>query len=97
MGAIIKVKIDLNKIDKSKIFEGKKGKYYELDVFVNDKVDNYGQNVSVSNPTATKEEAKTYLGNGKVIWTNGTIEVAPKQEPVTQEMLSPKQDDNLPF
>ena len=90
MGAIIKVKIDLNKIDKSKIYKGAKGNYYELDVFVNDKVDNYGQNVSVSNPTATKEEAKTYLGNGKVIWTNGTIEVAPKQE-------QPQPKEDLPF
>ena len=98
MGAIIKVKIDLNKIDKSKIFEGKKGKYYELDVFVNDKVDNFGQNVSVSNPTATKEETKTYLGNGKVIWTNGTIEVAPKQDqPSVPSQPQSNDDSGLPF
>jgi len=92
MGAIIKIKIDLNKIDKSKIFEGAKGKYYEIDVMVNDKVDNYGQNVSVCNPTASKEEAKVYLGNGKVVWVGEPIQVAPKQG-VTNDTPSKPKDD----
>ena len=90
MGAIIKLKLDLNKIDKSKIFEGAKGKYYEIDVMINDKVDNYGQNVSACNPTQSKEETKVYLGNGKVVWTNGQIEAAPKQgqpQPVNDDPL----------
>lgn len=94
MGAIIKVKIDLNKIDKSKIFEGKKGKYYELDVMVGN-VDKYGNNVSVCNPTASKDEEKVYLGQGKVVWTDGNIEVAPKENKPSQGPAN--EDNDLPF
>ena len=90
MGAIIKIKIDLNKIDKAKIYEGAKGKYYEIDVMVNNQVDNYGQNVSVCNPTASKEETKVYLGNGKVVWTDGQIEAVPK--PATQQASQPDKE-----
>ena len=79
MAAILKVKIDLNKIDKSKIYEGAKGKYYEMDIMINDKVDNYGQNVSVCNPTKSKDETKVYIGNGKIVWHNNEpLQVAPK-------------------
>lgn len=90
MAAILKVKIDLNKIDKSKIYEGAKGKYYEMDIMINDKVDNYGQNVSVCNPTKSKDEQKVYLGNGKVVWVQGNIEVAPKD---SQPTPAPVKDD----
>jgi len=93
MAAIIKLKLDLNKIDKSKIFEGTKGKYYEIDVMINDKFDNYGQNVSACNPTASKDETKVYIGNGKIVWTNNEpLQVAPKQGQPQQA-----QSDEPPF
>lgn len=97
MGAIIKVKIDLNKIDKSKIYEGAKGKYYEMDIMINDKVDNYGQNVSVCNPTKSKDEQKVYLGNGKVVWVQGNIEVAPRDNQPAPVQATEEPKDDLPF
>lgn len=81
MGAIIKASIDLTKLDKSKIVEGKNGaKYYNIDIFIQDEVNQYNQNVSIANPTASKEESKVYIGNGSVKWVQGEIKVAPKQE-----------------
>jgi hypothetical protein len=85
MGAVISFSLDLSKIDKSKIIQGKKGTYYPLTVFVNDQQDQYGNNVAVATGL-TKEErqagAKTqYVANGRVISTDGTIvAVAPQQE-----------------
>jgi len=77
MSALTTLKIDLNKIDESKVFQGKKGRYLELTVAINDDSDTYGNNVSAWIGQTTEErESKTpkqYLGNGKVFWTNGNI------------------------
>ena len=75
MASIISANIDLTKIDKSKIYEGKKGKYYPITIVVNDEVGQYGDSGYIQTEQ-TKEErdakaAKSYLGNVKVVWTNG--------------------------
>lgn len=99
MGSLINASIDLTKIDKSKLVNGK---YLSLTISLNDKTDNYGNNVAVS-VGQTKEEReskapKTYLGNGKVVWTDGVVKAAEKQEKepltATQKMTA---NDNLPF
>ena len=76
MASIIKASIDLNKIPKDKIFVGKKGKYLPITITINDELDQFGNQGPVV-VEQTKEEreakvAKTYLGNVKVVWTNGT-------------------------
>ena len=43
MSQRLKLKIDVAKINKAHIFEGKKGKYIDVTVWVNDEVDQYGQ------------------------------------------------------
>ena len=60
------------------------GKYVNYTLSINDKPDQYGNNCSVT-LSQTKEEReakakKTYVGNGKVVWTDGKIETAPKVE-----------------
>jgi hypothetical protein len=73
MAKIIGGSIDLNKIDKSKIVEGKNGaKYYNITIIVNDEKDTYGNDVSLQEGQ-TKEQRdakapKKYIGNGKTIW-----------------------------
>ena len=42
MAGIIKTSINLNAIDKSKIIEGKKGKYLPITITVNDEPDQFG-------------------------------------------------------
>ena len=42
MASIIKASINLDMIDKSKIYVGKKGKYLPITITINDEVDNYG-------------------------------------------------------
>ena len=84
MAGIIKTSINLNNIPKDKIINGKKGKYLPLTITINDELDNFGNNGPVV-VQQTKEERdakveKVYLGNVKVVWTNGdNVNVAPKQ------------------
>ena len=51
----------------------------------------------------TKEEReakapKTYLGNCKVVWTNGTnVDVAPRDNGTPQPKVQQQQEEDLPF
>lgn len=85
MGSIASISIDLSKLNKSKIVNGKNGqKYYNLNIGINDLSDNYGNNIQVTEPQTLEQrnakEPKTFYGNGKVFWTDGKIEVAKKNE-----------------
>ena len=105
MASIIKGSINLNMIDKSKIINGKKGKYLPISITINDEVDNYGnQGPVVVEQTKEEREAKApkvYLGNVKVVWTNGeNVDKAPyvengQQAQPAQSLAS--QADDLPF
>ena len=79
MSTLISGSIDLSKVDKSKL---KDGKYLQVQISVNDTTDNYGNNVSITvNQTKEEREAKekkTYLGNAKVVWTDNVIKLAEK-------------------
>ena len=64
--------------------KGADGKYINYTASINDELDKYGNNVAIT-LQQTKEqreakEKKVYVGNGKVAWTNGKIEVATKKE-----------------
>ena len=103
MASIIKASIDVNKIPKEKIFVGKKGKYLPITITINDELDQFGNQGPVV-VEQTKEEreakvAKTYLGNVKVVWTNGEFpEPAPYEQPVTTANSKNEEDnEDLPF
>ena len=101
MSATITFNLNLSKLDKSKIVQGKKGSYYPLTVFVNDNTDQYGYNVNVATGL-TKEEREAgvksdYVSNGgKVIKTNGAISAADRVEndASTQKQI---QEADFPF
>ena len=103
MASIIKTSINLNEIPKDKIINGKKGKYLPITITLNDEVDQFGNQGPVC-VDQTKDErdaktAKTYLGNVKVVWTNGdNVEVAPRDNMPQQAAPQPATvDDDLPF
>ena len=105
MASIIKTSINLNAIDKSKIIEGKKGKYLPLTITLNDEVDQFGNQGPVI-ITQTKEERegkvdKVYLGNVQVVWTNGeNVPAAPRDggpAPAKPAAAPVAADDDLPF
>jgi hypothetical protein len=85
MATILNTSIDLTKIPKDKIIDGKKGKYLPITITLNDELDNYGNNgpvmVSQSKEERESKAAKVYLGNVKVVWTNGNnVAAAPRND-----------------
>jgi hypothetical protein len=85
MSTIVNASIDLTKIEKSKIIKGKKGSYVNITMFINDEVDQFGNNSSIiMSQTKEERDAKTprdYLGNGRTAGVGNQ----PKQE---QEAVS---------
>lgn len=58
------------------------GSYKNYTLSLNDETNGYGQNVSVwESQTKEQKDAKAprnFVGNGKVVWTDGTVKVADK-------------------
>ena len=101
MASIIKASIDLSKIPKEKIYVGRKGKYLPITITLNDENDQFGnQGPVVVEQTKEERDAKapkTYLGNVKVVWSNGTnVEPAPRTD-MPAAAAAPAQQDDLPF
>ena len=101
MASIIKASINLNDIPKDKIYVGKKGKYLPITITLNDELDQFGnQGPVVVEQTKDERDAKapkTYLGNVKVVWTNGTnVEPAPRTDAPSPASAATPADD-LPF
>jgi len=104
MAGIVRASINLDKIPKDKIYQGKKGKYLSITFTVNDEVDNYGNQGPVIVDQTKEERAakadKVYLGNVKVVWTNGTFpNPAPREDAGAPQQAAVPQPvaDDLPF
>ena len=94
----LSVRIDVTKIDQSRLYKGAKGTYLDLTTFVDtDQQDQYENNGFISQ-SVTKEErdAKVQtpiLGNVKVIYTDGQASAPVKQADMSIEQL----DEDIPF
>ena len=102
MASIIKTSINLNEIPKDKIYVGKKGKYLPITITLNNELDQFGNQGPVV-VEQTKEErdakaAKTYLGNVKVVWTNGqNVDAAPRDNNSAPAPAPAAAEEDLPF
>jgi hypothetical protein len=96
----VRLKIDVSKIDKSKLFKGQKGTYLDATVFIDvDNKDQYDNNGMITQD-AGKDVKGAILGNAKVFWSDGIQ---------TQQQKTPQQnqtgivepdfdfDDDIPF
>ena len=100
MSAIVNFSINVEDIDKSKLIKGKKGSYLNLTMSINDET-KFGNNASISVSQSKEEreakEAKTYLGNGKVVWmSDAGVSVAEREQEVSTSTSAASEDD-LPF
>ena len=95
MSTLINLSIDVTKVTKENLG---KGKYLNLTISINDETNKYGQNVACweeqSKEAREAKSEKNYVGNGKVVWTDGKVTVAEKQEQ-PQQKHEPIND--LPF
>ena len=105
MASIIKASINLTNVPKDKIIQGRKGKYLPITITINDEVDQFGnQGPVVVEQTKEERDAKapkTYLGNVKVVWSNGNnVEPAPRDISPNISVApaaAPKVEEDLPF
>ena len=94
----ISVRIDVTKIDKSRLYKGAKGTYLDLITFVDtDQQDQYENNGFISQSLTKDEREAKYqtpiLGNVKVFYTDGAAKApAIASNPTIEEM-----DEELPF
>lgn len=103
MAGIINLSINLADLPKEKMVKGKKGTYINLQIGVNDET-KFGNNCSAwVGQTKEERESKSerqYVGNGKVVWTDGNISVAEREEEKGQTSATQQEvtyDDDLPF
>mgnify|MGYP000138415882 FL=1 len=100
----LSLRIDVTKIDKSRLYTGKKGIYLDVTTFVDtENADQYENNGFISQ-TVTKEErdAKVQtpiLGNVKVIYTDGQQSAPVAGNAVAQvaDMTMEELDEDIPF
>ena len=104
MAGIVKANINLDAIPKDKIYKGKKGRYLPISITINDEPDQFGNQgpvcIEQSKEEREAKSPKTYLGNVKVVWTNGTF---PDKIPyegngaTSQPKAQAKVEEDLPF
>jgi len=111
MSTLINFSLRVDKLPKEKFVIGKDGAvYYNGTISISDETNQWGQNVSITDSQTQEEreakKAKTYLGNGKVVWTDGKIVTATKQEAkpagklngdMAEQFNASQSNDDLPF
>ena len=102
MASIINGSIDLTKIPKDKIIIGKKGKYLPISITINDEQDQFDQDgpivVQQSKEERESKQAKTFLGNVNVVWSNGqNVEAKIKTNATQPQIKAEEPEDDLPF
>lgn len=97
-GKLLSLKLDVTKIPKDRIFKGKKGAYIDVDVWINEDADEYGNhasaNIQQSKEERENKERKIYIGNGKKVfgWDD---EQAPTSKPAAP--VNDDEEGDLPF
>ena len=93
----VSLQIDVEKIDKERLFKGQKGTYLNLTTFIDlDNADQYGNNGFITQ-SLTKEERESgvklqILGNNKVIFSDKD-----QSMPAPAKQEEPAFDDDIPF
>ena len=97
MGTLANISIDLTKVDKARLV---KGKYLNMTDSENDELDKYDNNISTWRAQSKEEReskvARNFLGNGRVLWTDGQIMVGGKPKEITSTG-GDASTENLPF
>ena len=97
----ISVRIDVTKIDKSRLYKGAKGTYLDLTTFIDTEVADQYENHGFISQSVDKEEREAkvqtpILGNVKVFYTDG--QQAPQQSASQQQLpQSDSFDEDIPF
>lgn len=83
----VALRLDVSKIDKARLFRGKKGTYLDATAFIDlDQLDQYGNSGMITQDVSKEEKDQgvkgAILGNSKVFWSDAGQ--APQQQPQGQ-------------
>ena len=101
MSVFMNASIRVDKLPKEKFIKGKDGAvYYNLTISIQDET-RFGNNVAITD-SQTREEReakkpKNYLGNGRVVWTDGNVLLAEREEEAEAVVVEGENDKDLPF
>ena len=94
----VEINIDVTKIDKARLYKGKKGTYLTMTTFIDmENPNEYGDHGFVSHKKNKDEQEHTpILGNVKVFWKD---QQGPQQAPAQQPPAPPEMDfdDDIVF
>ena len=95
----VSLKIDVTKIDKAKLFSGKKGTYLDATAFINiDELDQYGNSGMITQSVEKDSQDKgAILGNAKVFWREDGQKPSGQPEKGRPAELDDFEDSDLPF
>ena len=95
----LRLKIDVSKIEKERLFKGKKGTYLDATVFVNlDELDQYGQNGAITQDLKQGEKANAiFIGSVKKFWEQGFDSQQETPPASTQQKQQDGYQDDIPF
>jgi hypothetical protein len=93
----LNVRINISRIDKSKLYKGAKGVYLNMTTFVDlDQEDEYGNNGFISMEQSKEQrdagEQSVILGNVKKFWSDGATASVPQSDMSLEEL-----DEDIPF
>ena len=102
----VEVKINVSKIDRERLYQGKTGKWLTMTTFIDlDQKDQYDNNGFIAHEKKEHEEGNPpILGNVKVFWKDEGQAQQPQQRPQTSNQPNPRQqqpeddfDSDLPL
>lgn len=101
MSQVIRIKIDVTKIDKKRLYVGAKGTYLNAVLFLNDQTDSYGNNGMIVE-SVTKEESDkgirgAILGNAQISGAKPQTNQAQQGNDGHPDGFKPMDNDDLPF
>ena len=103
---MISARINVDKIEKERLFKGEKGKYLDITIFINDEKDQYENNGFMVQQVTKEEREKgvkgPILGNVRYIEFAGNNEASPqdtggKAAAAPTAAAAQEADDDLPF
>lgn len=101
MSTLIVGSIRVDRLPKEKFIQGKDGAVYaNITISVSEET-RYGNNVAIyDSQTKDERDAKVqrnYLGNGKVVWTDGSVKLAERDDDQKTNVPVDEQSGDLPF
>ena len=96
------IKIDVSKIDKNKLYQGKNGTYLDATVFIDTGKESKWGDHGMITQSVTKDEKEegikgAILGNVKVFWSDTTSAPHQNTSAPHQNTSAPVPNDDIPF